>query len=40
VEHVEYVKWIIQWRLEAGLYLKQEKCEFHKETVPHFESII
>jgi hypothetical protein len=32
-EHVGHVKWIIQRLLEAGLYLKPEKSEFHKETV-------
>jgi len=32
-EHVGHVKWITQRLLEAGLYLKPEKCEFHKETV-------
>jgi len=32
-EHVSHVKWIMQRLLEAGLYLKPEKCEFHKETV-------
>jgi len=26
--------------LEAGLYLKSEKCEFHKETVRYLELII
>jgi len=32
-EHVEHVKWVMQHLLGAGLYLKPEKCEFHKETV-------
>jgi len=32
-EHVRHVKWIMQRLLEAGLYLKPEKWEFHKETV-------
>jgi len=32
-EHIGHVKWIMQQLLEAGLYLKPEKCEFHKETV-------
>ena len=32
-EHVEHVKWVMKCLLEAGLYLKPEKCEFHKETV-------
>jgi len=32
-ERVGHVKWIMQRLLEAGLYLKPEKCEFHKETV-------
>jgi hypothetical protein len=29
-EHAGHVKWIIQCLLEAELYLKPEKCEFHK----------
>jgi len=32
-EHIGHVRWIMQRLLEAGLYLKPEKCEFHKETV-------
>lgn len=32
-EHEEHVKWIMQCLLEAGWYLKPEKCEFHKEPV-------
>jgi len=32
-EHVEHVKWVMQSLLEAGLYMKLEKCEFHKESV-------
>jgi len=32
-EHVEHVKWVMKRPLEAGLYLKPEKWEFHKETV-------
>jgi hypothetical protein len=39
-EHVGHVKWIMQRLLEAGLYLKPEKCEFHKETVRYLGSII
>jgi len=39
-EHVGHVKWIIQRLLEAGLYLKPEKCEFHKETVRYLGLII
>jgi len=39
-EHVGHVKWIMQLLLEAGLYLKPEKCEFHKETVRYLELII
>jgi len=31
--HEEYVKWVMKQLLEAGLYLKPEKCEFHMETV-------
>jgi hypothetical protein len=39
-EHVGHVKWIMQRLLEAGLYLKPEKCEFHKETVRYLGLII
>jgi hypothetical protein len=39
-EHVGHVKWIMQWLLEAGLNLKPEKCEFHKETVRYLGLII
>jgi len=39
-EHVDHVKWIMQRLLEAGLYLKPEKCEFHKETVRYLGLII
>jgi hypothetical protein len=39
-EHVGHVKWIMQRLLEAGLYLKAEKCTFHKETVRYLGLII
>ena len=39
-EHEEHVKWIMEQLLEAGLYLKPEKCEFHKETVKYLGLII
>ena len=39
-EHVGHVKWIMQWLLDAGLYLKPEKCEFHKKTVRYLGLII
>jgi hypothetical protein len=39
-EYVGHVKWIMQRLLEAGLYLKPEKCEFHKETVRYSGLII
>jgi hypothetical protein len=39
-EHVGHVKWIMQRLLEARLYLKPEKCEFHKETVRYLGLII
>jgi len=39
-EHVGHVKWIMQRLLEAGLYLKPEKCEFHKESVRYLGLII
>jgi hypothetical protein len=39
-EHVGHVKWIMQRLLDAGLYLKPEKCEFHKETVRYLGLVI
>jgi len=39
-EHVGHVMWIMQWLLDAGLYLKREKWEFHKETVRYLGLII
>jgi len=39
-EHIGHVKWIMQWLLKAGLYLKPEKCEFHKEIVRYLGLII
>ena len=39
-EHVGHVKWIMQCLLEAGLYLKPEKCKFHKETVRYLGLLI
>jgi len=38
--HDDYVKWIMQRLLEAGLYLKLEKCKFHKDTVKYLGLII
>jgi hypothetical protein len=39
-EHVGHVNWIMQRLWDAGLYLKPEKCEFHKETVRYLGLII
>jgi hypothetical protein len=39
-EHVGHVKWIMSRLLQAGLYLKPEKCEFYKETVRYLGLII
>jgi len=39
-EHEEHVKWIMDRLWKAGLYLKPEKCEFHKETVKYLGLII
>jgi hypothetical protein len=39
-EHIGHVKWIVQSLLKAGLYLKPEKCKFHKETVRYLDLII
>jgi len=32
-EHVDHVKYVMKRLLDAGLYLKPEECEFHKESV-------
>jgi hypothetical protein len=32
-EYVGHIMWILQWLLEAGIYLKPEKCEFEKEII-------
>jgi hypothetical protein len=32
-DHVCHGKWVMQRLLEAGLYLKPEKCKFHEEPV-------
>jgi hypothetical protein len=39
-EHGEHVKWIMERLWKAGLYLKPEKWEFHKETVKYLELMI
>jgi hypothetical protein len=39
-EHVRHVNWIMQQSLEAGLYVKPEKSEFHQETVRYLGLII
>jgi len=39
-EHEEHIKWVMQRHFEAGLYLKPEKCEFHKVTVTYMRLII
>jgi len=39
-EHEGHVKWIMQQLLDAGLYMKPEKCEFHKTTVRYLGFII
>jgi hypothetical protein len=39
-EHEEHVQWIMERLMKAGLYLKPEKCEFHKETVKYLGLII
>jgi hypothetical protein len=39
-EHVGHVEWIMQRLLKARLYLKPEKCEFHKETVRYLGLVI
>jgi len=39
-EHEGHVEWIMECLLDAGLYLKPEKCEFHKTTVRYLGLII
>jgi hypothetical protein len=39
-EHKEYVRAVLTALKEAGLYLKAEKCEFHKEEVKYLELIV
>jgi len=39
-EHEDHVKWIMQQLLDAGLYLKPEECEFHKDTVKYLGLMI
>jgi len=39
-EHVGHGTCIMQRLLDSGLYLKPEKCEFHKETVRYLQLII
>jgi len=39
-KHGEHVRWVIRRLLEAGLDMKPEKCEFHKETIGYLGLII
>jgi hypothetical protein len=39
-EHEQHVKWVMERLLQAGLYLKPEKCEFHKNTVKYLGLVI
>ena len=39
-EHKEHVRAVMTTLKEAGLYLKAEKCEFHKEEVKYLELIV
>ena len=39
-EHEGHVEWIMQRLWDAGIYLKPEKCEFHKDTVKYLGLII
>ena len=34
-DRVEYVEWVLQCNLEAGLNLKIEQCELNKEMVKY-----
>jgi hypothetical protein len=35
MEHMEHVTAVMTSLKEAGLYLKEQKCEFHKEKVKY-----
>lgn len=39
-EHNKHGMWVIYPLLEAGLYLKWEKCEFHKDSIKYLSLII
>ena len=39
-EHEGHVKWIRKRLLDTGLYLKPDKCEFHKDTLKYLGLII
>jgi hypothetical protein len=39
-EHEQHVKWVMERLLQAGLYLKPEKCEFHTNTVKYLGLVI
>jgi pentose-5-phosphate-3-epimerase len=39
-EHEQHIKWIMECLLQAGLYFKPEKCEFHKDTVKYLGLVI
>src|SRR5204863_8833682 len=39
-EHEKHVKKILKKLQEKNLYLKSEKCEFHKQQVKYLEHII
>jgi hypothetical protein len=39
-EHEQHVKWVMERLLQDGLYLKPEKCEFHKDTVKYLGLVI
>lgn len=32
-EHEQHVKWVMQHLLQAGHYMKPEKCKFHNKTI-------
>jgi hypothetical protein len=39
-EHEQHVKWVMERLLQAGLYFKPQKCEFHKKMVKYLGLVI
>jgi hypothetical protein len=39
-EHIGHLRWVKKCLLDAGWYLKPEKCKFHNKTVRYLQLII